>query len=161
MTTSQHPARYSTPPPDDLDGQVRWLVDRACISDLLLDFARRIDERDQAGYTANFAVDAVLELPFGKFEGRETILAMGGPQPPMGTHHISAKHMIEIDGDTARTRSYLQATHIADVAAPTKNWKAGGWYDCELQRGTDGWEFTHVKLSVLWAGGDADSSAPV
>jgi hypothetical protein len=79
----------------------------------------------------------------------------------MVTHHISSNHMIEIEGDVARSRSYLQATHVADGAVPTKNWKAGGWYDCELQRSADGWEFTRVKLSVMWAGGDADSSAPV
>jgi hypothetical protein len=161
MTASQHPTRFSSPPPDDFEAQLRWLVDRARISDLRIDFARRVDEQDQAGYAANFAVGGVLELPFGVFEGRETILAMGGPQPPTGTHHISSNHAIEIDGDIARSRSYLQATHIADVSVPTKNWKAGGWYDCEFQRCAGGWEFTHVKLSVLWAGGDAESSAPV
>jgi hypothetical protein len=161
MTASQHPTRFATPPPDDVDGQVRWLVDRALISDLLIDFARRVDEKDQVGYAANFAVDGVLVLPFGEFEGRERISEMPGPQLPMVTHHISSNHMIEIEGDVARSRSYLQATHVADGAVPTKNWKAGGWYDCELQRRADGWEFTRVKLSVLWAGGDADSSAPV
>jgi hypothetical protein len=161
MSTSELPPRFSTPPPEDVEGQVRWLVDRARISDLLLDFARRVDEKDQAGYAANFAVDGVLELPFGEFSGRETILGMRGPQLPMVTHHISANHMIEIDGDTARTRSYLQATHVADLEVPTKNWKAGGWYDCQLQRCATGWEFTRVKLSVIWAGGDDASSMPV
>ena len=161
MSTSELPQRFSTPPPADIEGQVRWLVDRAQISDLLFDFARRVDTKDQAGYAANFAVDAVLELPFGEFTGRDTIAAMPGPQLPELTHHISANHMIEIDGDNARTRSYLQATHIADGAAPTKNWKAGGWYDCELQRCADGWEFTRVKLSVIWAGGDTQSAMPV
>ena len=161
MTASQHPTRFATPPPDDTEGQVRWLVDRARISDLLIDFARRVDEKDQVGYAANFAVDGVLVLPFGEFKGRDRISEMPGPQLPTMTHHISSNHMIEIDGDVARSRSYLQTTHIADGAVPTKNWKAGGWYDCELQRSADGWEFTRVALSVLWAGGDADSSAPV
>ena len=161
MSVSKKPVRYSSPPPDDLDARVRWLVDRAQISDLLFDFARRVDERDKAGYAANFADDGVLELPFGVFEGRETILNMPGPMPPMGTHHLSTNHMIEIDGNAARSRSYLQATHVADVGVPDRNWKAGGWYDCEYRRTSDGWEFTHVKLSVIWAGGDAASSAPV
>jgi hypothetical protein len=161
MTASTHPTRYATPPPEDLEGQVRWLVDRARISDLLNDFARRVDEKDQVGYAGNFAVDGVLVLPFGEFKGREVISEMHGPELPMVTHHISSNHMIEIDGDVARTRSYLQATHVADLTVPTKNWKAGGWYNCELQRSSDGWEFTRVELSVLWAGGDAASSAPV
>jgi ketosteroid isomerase-like protein len=158
---SDHPDRFASPPPDDLAGQVQWLVDRALIGDLLIDFARRVDTRDQAGYAANFTDDGVLELPFGVFNGREAISEMSGPPPPMGTHHLSTNHMIQIDGDTASSRSYLQATHIADVAKPTQNWKAGGWYDCTFRRTADGWKFTRVVLSVLWAGGDAASSAPV
>jgi hypothetical protein len=158
---SIHPERYASPPPDDLAGRVQWLVDRALISDLLIDFARRVDSQDQEGYAANFAEDGVLELPFGVFNGREAIRGMPGPRRPMGTHHLSTNHMVEIEGDEARSRSYLQATHIADVAQPDRNWKAGGWYDCSYRRTPEGWKFTHVKLSVLWAGGDAGSSAPV
>jgi hypothetical protein len=139
---------------------MQWLVDRASISDLLIDFARRIDEQDPRGYAANFTEDGVLELPFGVFEGREAILNLPGPQPPMGTHHLSTNHMIELNGDQARSRSYLQATHIADIAVPERNWKAGGWYDCEYRRTAEGWKFTRVTLTVRWAGGDAGSSAP-
>jgi hypothetical protein len=153
--------RFSSPPPEDPTQQLQWLVDRALISDLLCDFARRVDTHDQAGYGANFAPDAVLDLPFGLVEGREAILAMRGPQPPMGTHHISSNHMIRLDGDTAQSRSYLQATHIADVSEPARFWQAGGWYDCEFGRLTEGWRFTRVKLTVRWAGGDQSGAAPV
>jgi ketosteroid isomerase-like protein len=158
MSITPSISSFTTPPPSDHAAQVRWLVDRAAISDLLCDFARRIDNHDQAGYTANFTEDAVLELPFGTFEGREAIAGMPGPPPPMGTHHLSTNHQIELDGDVARSRSYLQATHIADVAVPNQNWKAGGWYDCAYRRTPEGWRFTRVALTVVWNGGDAASA---
>jgi ketosteroid isomerase-like protein len=155
------PERFASPPPDDPADQLRWLVDRALISDLLIDFARRVDSHDQAGYAANFTPDAVLDMPFGLFEGRDKIAAMRGPAPPMGTHHLSTNHMIELDGDLASSRTYLQATHIADVSDPHKFWQAGGWYDCEFARTSEGWKFTRVKLTVRWAGGDPHGAAPV
>lgn len=63
------------PPPTELAQQVQWLVDRAAISDLIVEFARCLDVRDWEGYVANFADDGVLELPFASFEGREAIAA--------------------------------------------------------------------------------------
>jgi ketosteroid isomerase-like protein len=130
--------------------QLQWLVDRAQISDLLLSFAHSVDAHDHAQYTANFTDDAVLELPFGCFEGRATIAAMDQPVAEMATHHISANHAIDIDGDTARTRSYLIATHVFDRGNPRDHAQAGGWYDCELRRTAAGWRFARVRLSIVW-----------
>jgi ketosteroid isomerase-like protein len=134
--------------------QLQWLVDRAQISDLLLSFAHSIDAHDHHRYTANFTEDGVLELPFGRFEGRDAIAAMEQPVAEMATHHISANHMIELDGDTARTRSYLIATHIFDRTDLRDHTQAGGWYDCELRRTDAGWRFSSVRLSVVWESGD-------
>jgi hypothetical protein len=134
--------------------QVQWLCDRAEISDLLLSFAHSIDAHDHEQYTANFTADGVLELPFGRFEGRDVIAAMEQPVAEMATHHISANHMIEIHGDTARTRSYLIATHIFNRRDLRDHTQAGGWYDCELRRTDDGWRFASVRLSVVWESGD-------
>jgi ketosteroid isomerase-like protein len=130
--------------------QLQWLVDRAQISDLLLSFAHSVDAHDHERYTANFTEDGVLELPFGRFAGRETIAAMEQPIAQMASHHISANHMIDLDGDTARTRSYLIATHVFDRSDPRDHAQAGGWYDCELRRTEEGWRFASVRLSIVW-----------
>jgi len=134
--------------------QVQWLVDRAAISDLLLSFAHSVDAHDHERYTANFTDDGVLELPFGRFEGRAAIAAMDQPIAEMASHHITANHMIELDGDAARARSYLIATHVFDRRDPRDYAQAGGWYDCELRRTEEGWRFTRVRLSVVWESAD-------
>ena len=53
------------------DELVRELHDRAMISELLLRFARALDERDWAGYAALYADDGVLQLPWGPPRPRE------------------------------------------------------------------------------------------
>lgn len=78
-------------PPSDPQPQLAWLVDRAAIGDLLLDFARTIDDHDHAGYVANFSEHAVLELPFGTFRGRAAIAAMPTPADRGLLTHTSAR----------------------------------------------------------------------
>jgi hypothetical protein len=144
-------------PPRDPAAQLQWLVDRAAISDRLIDFARCLDVRDWSGYVENFTDDAELELPHGTFEGRAQIaeLATRGLDDFDATHHLSANHVIEIDGDEARTRSYVSVAHVPDASAPTEHGDAGGWYDCRLRRVGDGWRFTRVSLQIVWIRGTA------
>lgn len=137
-------------PPTSASDQLQWLVDRAAITDLILSFARCVDDSDHAQYTANFTDDGSLILPFAEVHGRDQILAM--PDPPEGwaTHHLIGNIMIDIDGDTAHTRAYLTATHVFDATQPSNNAQAGGWYTHELTRTPEGWRFTHVELHVIW-----------
>ncbi len=51
-----------TIPPADPTKQLQWLIDRAAISDLLIDFARALDDKDWAGYAANYTDDGVLAI---------------------------------------------------------------------------------------------------
>ena len=65
------------------------------------------------------------------------------------THHISANHSIEIDGDTARSRSYVLAMHVVDLDDQSSQWLGGGWYDNEYRRTADGWR-TRVRITPVW-----------
>lgn len=143
-------------------GPLQELVDRAAISDLLIDFARCLDVRDWDGYLANFADDGVLELPFGTFTGRAEIAATAtrGLDAFDATHHVSTNHAIKVDGDTARSRSYLLVAHVPDAGDRGRHGDAGGWYDCSYRREPDGWRFTHVALSIVWTTGSALPGAP-
>ncbi len=136
---------------------LQTLLDRAAISDLLIDFARCLDVRDWDGYLANFAADGVLVLPFGTFTGREAIAAHAthGLDAFDATHHVSTNHAIAIEGDTASSRSYLLVAHVPDAAAPGDHGDAGGWYDCRYRREADGWRFTRVALTVVFTTGTA------
>jgi len=136
------------------DEAVQWLTDRALVGDLLMRFARALDEKDWAGYAALYAEDGVLHLPWG--EPHPQAILRESTEANLGrfhaTHHISANHQIQIDGDTAASRSSLPAVHVADLLAES-HWTVAGWYDCEYRRTPDGWRFTRVAITPVWQTG--------
>ncbi|MDF1552280.1 MAG: nuclear transport factor 2 family protein [Deferrisomatales bacterium] len=146
---------------DFLNVQVQWLVDRAHISDLLYRFASCLDNKDYQGYAANFVDGGYVEIPEPTSTSGETFRMPKEKMPELmphglgkytGTHHLSTNHQIEIEGDSATSRSYLQAVHVGPT--PFDHWDGGGWYDCTYRRTPEGWRFVTVKLSVLWITGN-------
>jgi ketosteroid isomerase-like protein len=147
---------------DQAGHQLANLVDRAAIADLLLEFARRLDAGEWEQYAATFASDAVFELPWSERHGRAEIAAAAEADLAhfAAVMHYSTNQVIEIDGDSARSRSYLIGIHVPDASDPGTHADAGGWYDCEYRRTEDGWRFTHVRVTVAWRGGLALPFAP-
>ena len=137
-------------PPVDPAALLAWLVDREAIRDLIGNFAVSIDDKDAAGYAANFTSDAVLELPFGTIVGREKIAAMPGPPRHWGTQHLVGEVVIDLHGDEADTRAYLMATHVFDADNRSKKAHSGGWYVHRVVRTDEGWRFASVKLVIVW-----------
>lgn len=147
---------------DEADQQLARLLDRAAISDLLLEFARRLDAGEWERYAATFAPDGVFELPWSLRQGR-TEIATAAEADLAGfaaVMHYSTNQVIEIDGDTASSRSYLIGIHVPDASDPTTHADAGGWYDCEYRRTAEGWRFTRVRVTIVWRGGLALPFAP-
>lgn len=134
------------------DERIRWLVDRAEIAELLVEYARCIDRRDWAGLQATYAEEGVMDhgavavrrdkVP----ELSEAIL-----KGVSGSHHHVGSPHVEIDGDTATTHSHYFATHIDAQGGVIRH--GGGWYDCTLRRTPDGWRFTRVKATSGWREG--------
>ena len=144
--------------PTDIAAQVQWLVDRALISDLLVEFARSLDERDWAANTALYIPDGVLTAGEAfTLSGHDELMRTGsinGLGQYAGTWHLSSNHAIEIDGDTARTRSYLLGVHL--LGSDTYRHADGaGWYDCTLRRTRDGWRFVTVNIREIWHAGES------
>lgn len=145
------------PPPAGSAAQLQWLVDRAAIRDLLIDFARALDDRDWEGYAGNYAPDGELAIsPTVRHTGRAGLadFVAAGLGRYAGTHHISSNHTIAVDGDTATTRSYLIAAHVLDAADPSRHADGAGWYRCRLRRTDEGWRFTHVSLEIRYVSGE-------
>ena len=143
--------------PDDPAAQLRWLVDRAAISDILVEFARSLDERDFSANTALYLPDGVFMIgDTVALAGHEQLARTGSPAGLgryAGTWHLSANHAIEIDGDTARTRSYLLGVHL--LGGDTfRHADGGGWYDCTLRRTPQGWRFATVRVREVWHAGE-------
>ena len=141
-------------PPSDPAAQLQWLVDRAAIEELMYAFASAIDEKDQPGYAECFAENGVVTLPHGRFEGQEAIRAMRGPPAHWGTHHIQGNHQIAVDGDQAKARIYVIASHTFEKTILHENARAGGWYDAAFVRTGLGWRIEDITLRVVWNTGD-------
>ncbi|MFB4317508.1 nuclear transport factor 2 family protein [Actinomadura sp. 21ATH] len=122
------------------------------ISDVLVRFARHLDERDWRAYADLYTEDCTLTTPRATHQGRVGLAEfverdLGGYT---ATHHVTANHSIEIDRDVATVRSSLHATHVRN-GDPTDFWAVGGWYDTVLHRTPDGhWLIHKVKINPVW-----------
>lgn len=135
------------------ESKLRWLVDRAEIAELLVEYARCIDHRDWAGLQATYAPEGVMDHGAAAV-GRDRVpelseLILKGVA---ASHHQTGAAAIEIDGDSARTYSHYLATHIGEGGRVIRH--GGGWYECELRRTGEGWRFTRVKATSGWREGE-------
>ncbi|QJY44612.1 nuclear transport factor 2 family protein [Pseudonocardia broussonetiae] len=152
-----------THPITDPAAALRWLVDRAHVSDLLVEFARALDVRDWDAYAATYTEDAVLEIgDLARLEGRAAIRAATASERGLGgyagTWHGSSNHAVTVDGDTATSRSYLLGVHLLGGGS-AHHADGAGWYDCALRRTADvdlagGWRFTRVRITEVWHAGE-------
>lgn len=143
--------------PDDLAAQVQWLVDRASIGDLLVEFARSLDEKDWEAHVALYVPDGVFMAGDSfRLEGHEQLTRTASPRALgqySATWHLSANHAIDVDGDTARVRSYLIGVHVLGED-PAGHADGGGWYDSTLRRTPEGWRFVTVRINEVWQAGE-------
>ncbi|MEV1080012.1 nuclear transport factor 2 family protein [Streptomyces sp. NPDC050211] len=144
------------------DADVRLLLDRMAIGDLLVAFASRLDEKDFEGYAALFTEKGTLELPGLVHQGRAGLADLVARD--LGryhrTHHISTNHQITVDDDEAASRSYLHAVHLPEEADPTHWWSVGGWYDNTYLREGGQWRISGVRVTPVWLGGTAFPPPP-
>jgi hypothetical protein len=145
-----------TPSTAGLEAQVRLLVDRAAISDLLFSYSRCVDTKNWGAFVANFTEDAVLEYPWEgewrRHEGRAGLAEKLDRSFARyhATQHISTNHQISVDHDTATSTSYLWSAHIRSADDQEDHWDVGGWYHCRYVRTPDGWRYTHLVLEAVW-----------
>ena len=76
------------------------------------------------------------------------------------TQHLMSNPMVDLDGDRARCRMYVQAVHVLPNPGGDAEFTIGGYYDDRLVRTADerrgGWRIEAVKLTVWWRRGNPD-----
>lgn len=136
----------------------RYLLDRLEITDLLNRYALALDDRDWQRLATCFTPDAVgLYGPvLGRRDGFPAIeqLCRGALEPLDSSHHMISNHEIEIHGDTARSRCYVQAQHTKRGTAGGDNFVIGGAYIDELVRTAEGWRICRRELRLIWQEGN-------
>jgi hypothetical protein len=149
------------------------------VQEVLARYVRATDKRDGATQGALFTSDATVQI-YAK-TGPDSYDAVGGPliggsavqyavenymapHPELGSsHHVTADHLIEVDGDRAHMNAQFIVFKIQGAARPATGWPAGtfgaqgtvtpiesGYYDTDLHKIDGEWKITrhHVLMDV-------------
>ncbi len=127
------------------------LQDRHDVGQVIIRYATSVDQRDLDRYATCFTEDVeVSGFGGGPFGDRDSYVAWvtEALSAFAETHHQITNQVIDVDGDTAHMRSYVQATHVmgSDAGRLLILW---GIYDDRLVRTADGWRITHHRLERL------------
>lgn len=129
--------------------------DRQDISDLLVRYASGIDRRDWPLFRTVFTEDCELDYgEIGAWSGVDAVTDfMQRVHAPAGhTLHRLTNQAIELDGDSAAARTYVDA--LIMFADNQSGANGIGFYDDELVRTSDGWRiarrrFTAVRVATV------------
>lgn len=140
------------------------LADRLAVAETVYRYAEGLDTKDFGLYRSIFADEVAVD--FSSYSGRPPASVTGdqwvaGVVPLFtglaATQHSMTNPRVEVVGDTATCRMYMQAHHVYRAGDPDSWFTIGGYYDDRLRRdaaGPAGWLLTAVTLTVLWRRGD-------
>jgi hypothetical protein len=149
--------------------------DERRVQQVLAHYVRATDARDGVAQGALFTDDATVQIyqktgP-GAYEpvGDPLIGGAGvryavenfmAPHPELGSsHHVTADHLTDVDGDTAHMNAQVIVFEVRGHARPAEGWPAGargaqgtvrpiesGYYDTDLARVDGEWKITHHRV---------------
>jgi 3-phenylpropionate/cinnamic acid dioxygenase small subunit len=133
--------------------------DRQDISDVLLRYATGIDRRDWPLFRTVFTDDCQLDYgEVGAWTGGDEVTEFMQQAHAMAGHtmHRLTNQVITVDGDTAQSRTYVDA--LIMVGEGNSGVNAAGLYDDDLVRTADGWRVSRrqfIQVRVAPVGGPA------
>ena len=139
--------------------ELQEIADRLEIAEVLYRYATALDTRQWASLRTVFTDDGVYRMGVrGEFTGVEAIAAK--LEEVLGkleaTQHLIANATIVVDGDTARSVSYVRAQHYRTGHETGGNTlDMGGTYVDEMVRTEDGWRIKHRVLEITWREGNS------
>jgi len=126
--------------------------DAAAIERLSLLYARGADRNLPGLWEEIFAVDAVLEGPHFRMQGRAAICQSPAmlARDFLATQHRMSNHYLEIDGQRATGEVYCVAEHLLerDGARKVLAWKIR--YEDAYRKDANQWRIAHRILHIDW-----------
>lgn len=119
---------------------VQWLLDRAEIHDLMMQYALGVDLRDYERIRNCFA--SSFRAWYGPREftdADELIEFISGVEHFPSTTHFLGTQLIDVEGDAAWMETYSLITHRPDLDDPAADWVAAGEYVDRLVREDGRW----------------------
>ena len=144
----------------DASKTLQRLVDERDIAVLLATLARILDSREWARVPEVVAADVSFDYTNSgtDVQGREALLGnfrqfldVCGP-----SQHLLGSIIIEVDGDHALSRSYVQARHRSKDPADPRLFDSNGEYIDRWERRAEGWRMVHRR--AIWASQSGDPS---
>lgn len=127
-------------------------LDDAAIRNLIARIAHLADTGDANEYARCFTSDARWEMPGAPRRGRFDIMAgsqarraTGEIGPGSATRHVVSSIVVDVDGDTARARSYFQ---FFTQTTTSPHLQLVGQYDDEFVRSRNGWLLAHRQITL-------------
>ncbi len=137
------------------------LIDRANITDHVLNYATGIDRRQWDLYRSIFADEVVLDFsswsgdPASAMPADDWVAAVRATLEPFdATQHVLTNLVITLDGDCATCTCYMAAHHHLVIDGDRQMHSIGGYYVHDLKRAGDGWLIHKTQLNVTWEMGD-------
>jgi len=136
------------------------LVDERDIAVLLATLARILDSRDWARVPEVVAAEVSFDYTDSGTDvhGREALLAnfrqfldVCGP-----SQHLLGSIIVEVNGDSALSRSYVQARHRSKDPLDPRLFDSNGEYIDRWERRAEGWRMVHRR--AIWASQSGDPS---
>ena len=133
-----------------------FLADHQAIVELTALYCWALDEKAFDRLRDVFLPQATAQLGSSSQNGIEEILERVSSTLDrfIGSQHMVSTHEIEIDGDTATCRCYLQAQHVRPEGEEPPLLTVGGRYEDRLVRTPDGWRIAHRTLTSIWRTGE-------
>jgi 3-phenylpropionate/cinnamic acid dioxygenase small subunit len=129
--------------------------DRQDIAEVLLRYATGIDRKDWQLFRTVFTDDCELNYgEVGSWHGVDAITEFMQQAHEFASHtmHRLTNQVITVNGDTAESRTYVDALILVGDGNAGVN--AAGFYDDDLVRGDDGWRvarrrFVQVRIAPV------------
>ena len=148
LTTPPYETYKRKTPGGRMSDSLQYVADRIACMDVMLKYAKGVDNRDMALYRSVFA-DDVLVTGFGPNEYNggdawtayvtQALLAYGP------TQHMLGPQLATIDGDNAQCRTDVQAHHYLKDK-PTTTLTLWATYETDMKRVKGEWKISRHKL---------------
>jgi hypothetical protein len=145
----------------EFEARLRRLEDKEVIRELLAAIARGTDRYDPALLASAIHEDAAIDMGGGRtMTGAAFAAALRPPaEPRPGRMHLVSNERIEIDGDIARSETYIISCQDVLAGGVRKTRVRAGRYLDRWRRGDGGWKLAARTLIDEWSRIDAISEA--
>jgi hypothetical protein len=140
------------------NASLQTLLDRTDIADVLYRYSSSVDSFDTAGVRSTLADDIWAQYGNGDpVEGGDRLAAWiaEATATVIWQHHLLNVYHITLDGDQAKTLSYLTSYQVFEENPDAAIILVARYHD-ELRRTSDGWKISKRVMELLWGESKAD-----